>query len=90
MQQNDQIRTVNDLRAILADEIKKIRTGETTAQNVNAVVNASGKILGTIKLEIEYSKLLGKTPLIDFFSSDNGEPATNNSESHTEQQPDDL
>lgn len=60
---------MNDLRTILADEIGKIRSGTTTAANVNAVVNASGKILGTIKMEIEYSKLLGKTPHIDFFDN---------------------
>jgi hypothetical protein len=60
------IKTVNDLREILSDEIMKIRTGDTTAANVNAVVNASGKILGTIKMEIEYNKLLGKVPIIDF------------------------
>lgn len=62
----ESINTVNDLRSILADEIKKIRDGTTTAANVNAITNATGKILSTIKLEIEYNKLLGKTPFIPF------------------------
>lgn len=61
-----QLQTVNDMRLILADEIQKIRDGKTTAANVNAIVNASGKILTTIKMEIEYNKLIGKTPNIDF------------------------
>jgi|LGVF01.2.fsa_nt_gb hypothetical protein len=61
-----EINTSNDLRVILAEEIQKIRAGETTAANVNAIVNATGKILTTVKMEIEYSKLIGKTPIIDF------------------------
>lgn len=65
----DSIKTVNDLRSILAEEIQKIRKGETTAANVNAVTNASGKILSTIKMEIEYNKLLGQTPNIPFIVS---------------------
>lgn len=63
------IKTVNDLRVILAEEIDKIRAGTTTAANVNAVTNATGKILSTVKMEIEYNKLLGKTPHIPFIDS---------------------
>lgn len=63
------IKTVNDLRLILAEEIEKIRSGNTTAANVNAIVNATGKILTTVKMEIEYNKLIGKTPNIDFINS---------------------
>ncbi len=63
------IKTVNDLRVILAEEIEKIRSGQTTAANVNAIVNATGKILTTVKMEIEYNKLIGKTPNIDFINA---------------------
>jgi hypothetical protein len=63
-----ELATVNDLRMILADEIKKIRAGETTAANVNAVVNASGKIFTSIKMELEYAKLIGHTPNIPFIA----------------------
>ncbi len=66
----DSIKTVNDLRSILAEEIQKVREGKTTAANVNAVTNATGKILSTIKMEIEYNKLLGKTPNIPFIGDD--------------------
>lgn len=60
------IKTVNDMRLMLSEEIVKLRTGKTTPGNVNAIVNASGKILTTIKMEMEYNKLLGKTPNIPF------------------------
>jgi hypothetical protein len=55
--------TLNELREILSDEIGKIREGGTTASNVNAISNATGKILSTIKLELEAVKLLGRTPV---------------------------
>jgi len=64
---------INTLREILAEEIDKLRKGKTTPANVNAVTNATGKILSTVKLEIEYSKLLGKTPRIDFIKIDGDE-----------------
>lgn len=62
------IQTVNDLRSILAEEIGKIRAGTTTAANVNAIVNATGKILTSVKMELEYNKLHGKTPQVDFLN----------------------
>jgi len=64
------IKTINDIRVILAEEIQKIREGQTTAANVNAITNATGKILSTIKLEIEYGKLIGTVPVIPFIASE--------------------
>ena len=60
------ITKVNDLRTILIDEINRVRSGKTTAANANAVVNASSKILHSIKMEIEYAKQTGKELSIDF------------------------
>lgn len=54
--------TLNDLRSVLSDEIKKLRSNNTTAASVNAVSNATGKILSTYKLELEVAKLLGRKP----------------------------
>lgn len=65
----ENIKTVNDLSTILAEEIMKVRAGTTTAANCNAITNASGKILSTVKLQIEYGKLIGKTPHIPFIDS---------------------
>ena len=59
-------KTLNDLRQILSEEIDKIREGKTSAANVNAITNATGKILSSVKLEMEYVKLLGKVPRLDF------------------------
>ncbi len=62
------IKRIDDLRRILSEEITKLRKGETTAASVNAITNASGKILSSVKLEIEYGKLLGTTPVIGFIA----------------------
>jgi hypothetical protein len=56
--------TLSDLRAILSEEIDKVRSGRATAASVNAITNASGKILSSIKLELDYHKMIGKTPNI--------------------------
>lgn len=62
---------LNELRSILSDEIQKIRDGKSSAAAVNAVSNASGKILSSIKLELEYYKLIGKQPNIPAMLSGN-------------------
>ena len=56
--------TIDDLRNILSEEIDNLRAGKSTAATVNAIVNASGKIMSSIKLELEYTKLCGGTPMI--------------------------
>jgi len=61
---------IQDVRTILAEEIIKLRNEETTPAYVNAITNATGKILSTVKMEIEYAKLIGQTPKIDFIKID--------------------
>lgn len=52
------------MRTILWESIEGIRSGKSSPAQVNAISNACGKFLGTIKLELEYNKLTGKTPKI--------------------------
>ena len=54
--------TFDQLRSILSDEIDKLRSGDTTAVTVNAISNASGKYLSSIKLQLEIYKMLGRRP----------------------------
>jgi hypothetical protein len=56
------MKNMNDIRAMLCEEIQKLRDNKTTAANVNAITNATGKILSTVKLELEYAKITNKTP----------------------------
>lgn len=57
---------MNQIRDLLCEEIDDLRAKKTTPSAVNAVVNATGKILTTIKMELEYAKSLGKTANMKF------------------------
>lgn len=62
-------KNINDLREILSQEIDKLREGKTTPASINAITNATGKIFSSIKLQMEYAKLLGEKPDIKFIGS---------------------
>lgn len=57
--------SITELRNVLWEEIGKVRAGETSPANVNAVTNATGKILSTVKLQMEFAKLTGQVPVIE-------------------------
>ncbi len=59
-------KNIHEIRVLLCEEINNLRAGKTTAANVNAVTNATGKILSTVKMQMEYAKLIGKKPDLDF------------------------
>lgn len=63
------MKDLNELREILGLEIDSLRTGKTDAKIVNAIVNATGKILSTIKLEMEYMKLTGRKVKMKFIEA---------------------
>ena len=60
------MKTMNQLRDILCDEIDALREKKTTAASVNAVVNATGKIFTSIKMELEYAKSVGRQANMQF------------------------
>ncbi len=57
---------MHDLRQMLSEEIDSVRAKKTTPGAVNAICNATGKFLSTIKLEMEFAKMIGKEPSIKF------------------------
>jgi hypothetical protein len=57
---------LNTLRESLATELKKVSSGESTPASANAFANLAGKILSSVKLELEYNKMAGTTPNIPF------------------------
>lgn len=60
------MKNMNDMRTMLCETIQELRDNKTTPANVNAIVNATGKIISTIKLELEYAKLLNRQPVNSF------------------------
>lgn len=64
--------SLDELRVILSDSIRDIRESEASAANVNAISNASGKILSSVKLQMEYYRLIGQTPNIPILLASEG------------------
>lgn len=64
---------LKSLQDVLWESITKIRNDEASAANVNAISNASGKILSSLKVAMEYARLTGKTPNIPLLLGDGGE-----------------
>jgi hypothetical protein len=70
--------TLNDIRVILADSIRELRAGSSSPANINALSNATGKILSSVKLEMEYYKAIGRKPQIDMIIDRGGDNADGN------------
>lgn len=62
--QPQRIHTLAELQAILSDQIDRVATDQTTPAKVNAVVNATATILRTVKMQMDYAKMVGRTPAI--------------------------
>jgi len=56
--------SIDNLCNILNEEIHNLRGGKTTPANVNAITNAVGKMIASVRLQMDYQKLLGRVPKI--------------------------
>lgn len=56
--------TFDEVRGTLSDEIRRLRSGKTTASNINAISNACGKLLASVRTEIELCKFTGRQPKV--------------------------
>lgn len=63
------LNNIEDLRSFLANELKRVSSGESTPASANASANLAGKILSSVKMELEYNKMAGTTPHIDFIKT---------------------
>lgn len=60
------ISNVDELRNYLSNELERVSAGQTTPAAANASANLAGKILSSVKMELEYNKMVGATPQIGF------------------------
>jgi hypothetical protein len=56
------MKNMTEIRELLSDQMDSLRKQETTPGSVNAVCNATGKFLSTIKLEMEFARMTSRTP----------------------------
>lgn len=57
---------VQEIQSTLWEQVQSLREGKTTPANANAVSNAIGKMFTGVKLQMEYYRLTGATPVIPF------------------------
>jgi len=60
------INNVEELRAFLANDLQRVSDGDISPAVANASANLSGKILQSVKMELEYNALVGSQPNIGF------------------------
>lgn len=65
---------ITELRDQLIEAFDWVKTDPRRANQVKEMVNAAGKILGTVKSQIEYSMLRGEEPEIPFLGKTSGRP----------------
>lgn len=78
------MKTMHQIREMLCEEIDALRAKTTTPANVNAIVNATGKILTTVKMEMEYAKLMNKQPDLQFMALGIADTETGDTEANAE------
>jgi len=60
------ITNINELRAVLCDTISAARANEITPDSAEAVSNAAGKIVGSLRVELEYRRMRNEVPQLAF------------------------
>lgn len=65
------ITNINELRDFLSNDLERSSAGEITPATANASANLAGKIIQTVKMELEYNKMAGLSPNIGFLKGIN-------------------
>ena len=64
-------KTTTELRAVLCDAIAAVQAKEMTPDAAEAISNASGKIIASLRVELEYRRMRAEKPEIAFLDSHN-------------------
>lgn len=57
---------ISELRKSLLSQLAEVGNQNLSPAAANACANLAGKILATVKMELDFSKLAGSVPSIDF------------------------
>ena len=63
---------INELREQLLEAFDWVKQDPRRANQVKEMTNAAGKILGTLKAQLEYALLKGEEPEIEFLGKTSG------------------
>ena len=59
------MKNIRELRDIICEEIDNVRTAKSTPATANSVANLTGKVFTSIKLELEYARLVNRQPKLE-------------------------
>lgn len=59
---------IEQLRNVLSEQILDLRAGKRDVARANAMCNTAGKVIGCVRLELEYAKMMGVKPEMRFIS----------------------
>jgi len=65
---------ITELRDQLLDAFDSVKQDPRRANQVKEMTNVAGKILGTVKAQLEYAALRNEEPEIDFLGKTSGKP----------------
>jgi hypothetical protein len=57
---------VIELRELLTGRLEMLKSGEVDAKTANAMVNVAARVMGSVKLEMDYARMHGKLAHIEF------------------------
>lgn len=66
------MKTINELRDELLCVFDSLKSGETDVKVAAEMNNTAGKIIGTVKVELEYAELKKEAPSIAFLEYPRG------------------
>ena len=65
---------ITELRDQLLDAFDSVKCDPRRSMQVKEMSNAAGKVLGTVKAQLEYALLKGEEPEIPFLGKTSGRP----------------
>jgi len=72
-----QPKDIKELRQQLLEAFDQVRQDPRRAIQAKETANLAGKVLGTIKVELEYAMMRGEEPDIPFLGKTSGKPLKN-------------
>jgi hypothetical protein len=61
--------TTSELRTVLCETIAAVRDKTMPPDAADAISNASGKIIASLRVELEYRRMRGEVPALPFMES---------------------
>jgi len=65
------MKNITDLRNQLAEVFNDLRNGDIEPKTVSELNNCAGKMINSLKVELEYNAMLNKTKTIKFLEEKN-------------------